>query len=123
MARIAGRSPRRATAAPRRGDVYWADLDPVRGREQAGLPPVLIISHDVLNERSGTVIALAITRKEQRAGFPLVHELRSGRLPRQSWVKTSQVRTISLERLGQRSGAVEPDELAQVVEGLIELIA
>ena len=123
MARIAGRSPRRATAAPRRGDVYWADLDPVRGREQAGLRPVLIISHDVLNERSGTVIALAITSKEQRAGFPLVHELRSGGLPRQSWVKMSQVRTISLERLGRRSGAVEPDELAQVVEGLIELIA
>ena len=44
-----------------RGDVRWADLNPVRGREQAGRRPVLVISHDVFNERSGTVIALAIT--------------------------------------------------------------
>jgi mRNA interferase MazF len=123
VGRIASRPRTRGIAFPRRGEVYWADLSPVRGREQASLRPVLILSHDVLNERSGTVIALAITSQEQRAGFPLVHKLESGGLPRESWVKMSQVRTISVERLGQRIGAVEPRELAQVVEGLIELIA
>jgi mRNA interferase MazF len=54
-----------------RGDFRWADLNPVRGREQAGQRPVLILSHDVFNERSGTVIAVALTSQPQRAGFPL----------------------------------------------------
>lgn len=105
-----------------RGDLYWADLDPVRGREQGGLRPVLIISHDVLNRRSGTAIALAITSKEQRAGYPLSYKLPAGQLPKDSWVKMTQVRTISVERLRTRIGAVEPGELAEIIEGLIELI-
>jgi mRNA interferase MazF len=54
-----------------RGEVYWADSNPVRGSEQSGVRPVLIISHDIFNERSGTVIALALTRQFQRAGFPI----------------------------------------------------
>jgi mRNA interferase MazF len=66
-----------------RGGVRWADLNPVRGREQAGLRPVLILSHDVFNERSGTVIAVAITSQPQRAGFPLTLELRTSKLPKQ----------------------------------------
>jgi len=107
----------------RRGEIYWADLSPTRGREQAGLRPVLVISHDVLNAPSGTVIAMAITSKEQRAGYPLTHRLRSGGLPKDSWVKMTQVRTLSAERLRSRQGAVEADELAEIVEGLIELIA
>ena len=52
-----------------RGDIRWADLNPVRGREQAGLRPVLILSHEIFNERSGTVIAVAITSQPQHAGF------------------------------------------------------
>ena len=54
-----------------RGEIRWADLNPVRGREQASLRPVLVLSHDVFNERSGTVIAMALTSPPQRAGFPL----------------------------------------------------
>jgi len=123
VARVLSRGRPSRRAAPRRGEIYWADLSPARGREQAGLRPVLVISHDLLNERAGTVIVLAITSREQRPGFPLTHKLGSGGLPKESWVKISQVRTISVERLGGRIGAVEPDEVAQVVEGLIELIA
>jgi mRNA interferase MazF len=52
-----------------RGEIRWADLNPVRGREQAGQCPVLIMSQDVFNERSGTVIAIALTSQLQRAGF------------------------------------------------------
>ena len=44
-----------------RGEIRWADLSPFRGHEQAGLRPVLILSHDVFNERSGTAIVIAIT--------------------------------------------------------------
>ncbi|MGH9340771.1 MAG: type II toxin-antitoxin system PemK/MazF family toxin [Acidobacteriota bacterium] len=105
-----------------RGDVRWADLDPTRGREQAGLRPVLILSHDVFNERSGTVIAVALTSQPPRAGFPLTLELSTPRLPKRSWVKISQIRTLSVERVGKRLAKVSPEELAQVVEGLNEII-
>jgi mRNA interferase MazF len=105
-----------------RGEVRWADLDPVRGREQAGLRPVLILSHDVFNERSGTVIALAVTSQPQRAGFPLTLEIGSARLPKRSWVKIGQVRTLAVERIGKRLARLAPEELARVVEGLYEIV-
>lgn len=106
-----------------RGEIRWADLNPVRGHEQAGLRPVLILSHDVFNERSGTVIAVAITSQPQRAGFPLTLELRTGTLPKQSWIKISQIRTLSIERIGKLIGRASEEELSQVIEGLNELIA
>jgi len=106
-----------------KGEVRWADLNPVRGHEQAGLRPVLIVSHDVFNERSGTVIAVAITSQPQRAGFPLTLELRTGNLPKQSWIKISQIRTLSTERIGKLLGRVSEEELNQVIEGLNEIIA
>jgi mRNA interferase MazF len=106
-----------------RGDVFWADLDPARGREQRGLHPVLVLSHEVFNRRSGTVIAVAITSQPQRAGFPLTLEIQSAKLPRQSWVKISQVRTLSTARLGRRLGRLSPEELNQVVEGLLEIVS
>ena len=105
-----------------RGEIRWADLNPVRGREQAGLRPVLILSHDVFNERSGTVIAVALTSRPQRAGFPLTLELRAAKLPKRSWVKISQIRTLAAERIGTRLGRASPEEIAQVVEGLNEII-
>jgi mRNA interferase MazF len=105
-----------------RGEIRWADLNPVRGREQAGLRPVLVLSHDVFNERSGTVIAAALTSQPQRAGFPLSLELASPRLPKRSWVKISQIRTLSVERLGRKLGRASPEEVAEVVEGLYEII-
>jgi len=106
-----------------RGEIRWADLNPVRGKEQAGLRPVLILSHDVFNERSGTVIAVALTSQPQRAGFPLTLELRSKGLPKKSWIKISQIRTLTVERIGQRVGKISPEELDQVIEGLNDIIA
>ena len=105
-----------------RGEIRWADLDPTRGREQAGMRPVLILSQDVFNERSGTVIAVALTSQRQRAGFPLTLELPSSTLPKPSWVKISQIRTLSVERIGKRLAKVSVEELAVVVEGLNEII-
>jgi mRNA interferase MazF len=106
-----------------RGEIYWADLNPVRGREQSGLRPVLILSHEVFNRKSETVIAMAITSQPQRAGFPLTLSLGDGKLPKPSWVKISQIRTISTDRLGRRIGSLEPAETAKTVEGLLELIS
>jgi mRNA interferase MazF len=105
-----------------RGEIRWADLNPTRGKGQSGQRPVLILSHDVFNERSGTVIAVALTSQPQRAGFPLTLELTIPRLPKRSWVKISQIRTLATERIGNRLGRASPEELAQVLEGLNEIL-
>ena len=105
-----------------RGDILWADLDPVRGREQAGRRPILVLSQDVFNERSGTIIAVALTSQEPNVGYPLSLEVRSVRLPKRTWVKMSQIRTLSTERLGSRLGRLSPEELQLVIDGLNEII-
>ncbi len=106
-----------------RGAIHWADLDPVRGHEQAGTRPVLILSHDIFNERSGTVIAMAITGQPQRAGFPLTFELKAEIQSKKAWIKISQIRTLSTERIGKRIGQVSAEELAEIIEGLNEIVA
>jgi mRNA interferase MazF len=73
-----------------RGDIRWADLNPVRGREQAG--------------------------------FPLTLELKTSNLPKESWVKISRIRTLSVERIGKIIGRASPEEIEQVVDGLNEII-
>jgi len=105
-----------------RGEVRWADLNPVRGSEQAGDRPVLILSQDIFNDRSGTVIAVAITGQPQRAGFPLTLELKTQEMPKRSWVKISQIRTLAVERIGKKIGRAAPEEIAQVIDGLDEII-
>ncbi len=105
-----------------RGEVRWADLSPAKGREIAGNRPVLVISHDIFNDRSGTVIAMAITSKEPRAGFPLTLELGSKGLPKRSWIKISQIRTLSIERIGEKVSVVSPEEIDEVIDGLNEII-
>ena len=105
-----------------RGEIYWADLNPVRGREQAGLRPVLILSHELFNKKSETVIAMAITSQPQKAGFPLTLALPTEMLPKASWVKISQIRTISVDRLGKKIAAVDTAMLGQLIDGLLELI-
>jgi mRNA interferase MazF len=107
----------------RRGEIRWADLSPVRGSEQGGRRPVVILSHDVFNERSGTVIAMAVTSQPQLAGFPLTLALGTGELPRPSWVKISQVRTLSTSRIEGLISALPDEELDRLVEGLNEIIA
>jgi len=105
-----------------RGEIRWADLNPVRGSAQAGVRPVLVISHDVFNDRSGTVIAVALTSREPRAAFPLTLETSARGLPKRSWIKISQIRTLAVERIGRRLTRVSEEELVKVVEGLNEIV-
>lgn len=105
-----------------RGEIRWADLNPVRGHEQGGTRPVVIVSHDVFNERSGTVIAMAITSQPQRAGFPLTMELEANDLPKQSWVKISQIRTLSVGRIGEVIDRLPTEQLSKLIDGLNEVI-
>jgi mRNA interferase MazF len=105
-----------------RGEIYWADLEPSLGHEQSGLRPVLVVSHNVFNDRSGTVIAMALTSQPQRAGFPLTYELENQSLPKKSWVKISQIRTLSILRLKNKLTEVQPEDLDTIIEGLNEII-
>jgi mRNA interferase MazF len=105
-----------------RGEVRWADLNPVRGHEQSGHRPVLILSHDVFNARSGTVIAVALTSQPQKAGFPLTLQLEVAQLRKPTWAKISQIRTLSVERIGKRLGRIAPIDVTKVIEGLNEIL-
>src|SRR5207253_605594 len=105
-----------------RGEIRRADLNPVRGREQAGQRPVLILSHDVFNERSGTVIGVAMSGQEPRAGFPLTLESNAAGLTKRSWITISQIRTLSVDRIGRRIARASEEELARVVNGLNEIL-
>jgi len=105
-----------------RGDIHWADLNPVISSEQGGLRPVLVLSHNVFNERSGTVIAVAITSQPQRAGYPLTMELGDTELPKKSWVKISQIRILSTKRIGKKIAKASDEELALIIDGLNEII-
>ena len=109
-------------AAILRGDVFWANLDPTQGSEQSGSRPVLILSEDVFNDRSGTVIAVVLTSQEPKAKFPLTMEILGTGLPKRSWVKISQIRTLSVQRLGSKIGAASPEEIVSVLEGLNEIL-
>lgn len=105
-----------------RGDIYWADLNPVRGHEQAGHRPVLVVSHETFNTPSQTPIILAITSREPRAGFPLYSPLPSGLLPKPSWVKITQIRAIAVERLGRKLAHLDEAEVDRMVEGLLDIV-
>ncbi len=105
-----------------RGEIYWANPDPTRGHKQSGQRPVLVLSQDVFNERSGVVIAVALTSQPQKAGFPLTLELTTPGLPKRSWVKISQIRTLSVDRFAKRIARVPPEILDQVIEGLNEIL-
>jgi len=94
----------------------------VRGHERAGRRPVLVLSYDVFNDRSGTVIALALTSQEPRAGFPLTLESKAARLAKRSWITISQIRTLSVDRLGARIGRASEEELARALDGLNETL-
>jgi len=104
-----------------RGDVRWADLDPVRGHEQRGQRPVLILSHDVFNERAGLVIAMAITSQPQRAGFRSHSRLPASRcqaLLGEDWPGAHAVDGADRQANWPRVA----EEIARAVEGLAEIV-
>lgn len=106
-----------------RGDVYLADLAPVRGREQDGRRPVVLVSQDKFNALPlGLVVVLPITSKA-RPNFPRVKVAPpEGGLTLESWIICEQPRTISTERLVKRMGTVSPATLAAVWQFLADII-
>lgn len=100
-----------------RGGIYWAKLDPTVGVEQQGIRPVLVVSIDSFNNNSGSVIAFAITSQKPRVEYPLIYKLPQELLPKPSWVKITQIRTLSRKRLGKYLNKVEESDYQKIMMG------
>ncbi len=82
--------------AVRRGEIYWVEFDPVKGSEQSGLRPALVVQNDIGNRASPTTVVVAITRTIPPQPYPfiVVTEPEESGLPVRSAVNCSQVATI-----------------------------
>lgn len=104
----------------KRGEVFYADLSPVVGSEQGGVRPVLIVQNDVGNRHSPTVIAAAITSKQDKTNLPTHIGVKAGTggLTKDSVVLLEQVRTLDKRRLRERAGQIDADVQRRVDEAL-----
>ncbi len=82
----------------------------------------MVLSENIFNQRSGTVIGMALTSQQPRAGFPLTLHLADRSLPKPSWAKISQIRTLACERVGTLLGHASDEELSHLIEGLNEIL-
>src|SRR3989338_8140435 len=102
----------------RRGDVFWVNLNPVKGSEQAGHRPVVVIQNDVGNEVAPTVIVAPLTTKSFTKQYPINVLVPRGvaGLRENSTILLSQIRTIDKTRLDRKIGHLPPSYLAQVYQ-------
>ena len=113
----------------KRGDVFYADLNPVVGSEQGGVRPVLIIQNNIGNKYSPTVIIAAITSKIDKAKLPTHVEIEadSTQIEKDSVILLEQIRTIDKKRLQRRVTRLNEETLEKVDKaieislGLIDL--
>ncbi|MDF1494533.1 type II toxin-antitoxin system PemK/MazF family toxin [Caproiciproducens sp. CPB-2] len=102
-----------------RGDLYYADLNPVVGSEQGGIRPVLIIQNDVGNKHSPTTIVAAITSKPGKAMLPTHCPLPTGNgLDRDSLILLEQIRTIDKRRIKDYIGALRQEDMLKIDRAL-----
>lgn len=104
----------------RRGEIYWADLDPVVGSEQGGIRPVVVVQNDRGNRHSTTVIIAAVTSSSKKAGLPVhvpITAEESG-LARDSVVMLEQLRTLEKSRLMGYLGRLSPSAMQRVDKAL-----
>jgi mRNA interferase MazF len=104
----------------KRGEIYFAQLNPVIGSEQGGIRPVLIVQNDIGNQYSPTTIILAITSQINKAKLPTHVELkaRDYGLERDSVILAEQVRTIDKSRLKQRIAVLKQETMQRVDQAL-----
>ena len=103
-----------------RGEVFYADLSPVVGSEQGGIRPVLIVQNDVGNRHSPTVIAAAITSRQDKNRLPTHIGIRAADcgLSKDSVVLLEQIRTLDKRRLRERAGQITPEDQRRVDQAL-----
>lgn len=104
----------------KRGDIFYADLNPVVGSEQGGVRPVIVIQNNVGNKYSPTIIIAAITSQINKARLPTHVEITAPHfgLPKDSVVLLEQIRTIDKKRLREKIGRFNDDMMEQIDEGL-----
>jgi len=104
----------------KRGEIYFAQLNPVVGSEQGGIRPVLVVQNDIGNQYSPTTIVLAITSQINKAKLPTHVELKADTygMERDSVILTEQIRTIDKTRLKQRIAVLKEDVLLKVNQAL-----
>ena len=106
-----------------RWGIYWADLEPARGSEQAGTRPVLVISSEEVNQALPVVTVMSLTRlKLGRKVYPIEALLSSEAtgLPHDSIAMAHQIRAIATERLGERCGSIQSEEIRNQVRSVIK---
>lgn len=107
------------TSAPARGEIWLADLNPVRGREQAGMRPCLVISVDPFNQSpAGLAIVIPMTTHARKIRTHVPITPPEGGVREVSFVKCEDVRSVSTERLVTRWGLVLPPTLAAIEDRL-----
>lgn len=112
-----------APVQPSRGEVWHADLNPIRGHEQAGMRPVLIVSTNDFNHGlADLVIIVPLTRTGKRLPFRVQIDPPNGGVRETSYALCDSVRSISKERLDVRWGAVSAEVMAQVEDHLTILL-
>ena len=103
----------------KRGQIYYADLSPIKGSEQGGYRPILIIQNDIGNRYSPTVIAAIITTRKTKANLPTHVWLNAEcGLPKESMVECEQIRTLDKSRLGSYQGKVSQEVMNEIDKGI-----
>jgi len=104
--------------------IFWADLDPTKGSEQSGVRPVLVISTEEVNEALPIVTIMSITSiKQGRKVYPtevFLKSLETG-LQKDSIAMSHQIRAISKDRLGQKCGSIDSEELREKIKSIIKI--
>ena len=104
-------------------EIWMAELNPVRGSEQQGIRPVVIISGNAMNDHLGICIVCPLTTQiKHYAGCLVVRSSVSNGLAKDSEIITFQIRTIAGERLLQRIGEISIRELDQIKSGLKDIL-
>lgn len=107
----------------KQAEIWYADLNPVKGSEQEGFRPVVIISGNLMNQYLNTVICCPLTTKiKNYKGNVVLTPGDKNNLTRASEILTAHIRSISKERLVRRIGTVEAAELGKIVEGLNDML-
>lgn len=105
----------------KRGEIYYADLNPVVGSEQGGVRPIVVLQNDVGNKYSPTVIAAATTSRLGKAKLPTHIEIakENSPLPKDSVVLLEQIRTIDKSRIKEKIGDMPPEIMERINDALL----
>lgn len=107
----------------RQGEIWYADLNPVVGSEQKGHRPVVIVSGNMLNKYLDIVIACPLTTKiKEYKGNIILDTNKENGLAKKSEILTFHIRSISKARLVKMIGKITIDELAQIKQGLDDIL-